>query len=113
MVKNTKKDSEGIFGSVKDKLIQYGVDYFKKNFEKTKKDFLKYIEREIERRIKREIRKYAFSLIAIVLFIVGMLFLLNGLIGGVVYLLGLPSFLTSVVFAILVLGTATFVYISR
>lgn len=99
--------------TLKEKLVDVASDYFKRNYERTKADVMKYIEKTIERKIRKEVRKYAYTSAAYFLFLFGIVFLIYGGIGAVVYLLNLPSFLTNVIFGILAVGIGAVVYLLR
>jgi len=105
------KPRKGLVDTFKDKLIEVGVDYFKKNVEKTKKDILKYVEKTIEMKIKKEIKKYSFITVSFILMGLGSLFVLFGMIAGIVYLLNLPTFFTSIFFGGLLLLIGIIIYL--
>lgn len=99
--------------SIKGRLTEVASDYFKKKFENTKEDVMKYIERTIQKKIKREIRKYTYTGISISLFLFGSLFLIYGAIATIVFLLSIPMFLTNIIFGSLLLVVGWFVYLLR
>ncbi len=99
--------------SIKSRLVEMATDYVKKNFENTKNDVLKYVEKTIEKKIKKEVRKYAYTSAAIVLFILSLLFIIYGIIGALSYLLEIPSFMTNIIFGALLLIVGLVVYLLR
>lgn len=107
------KEKSGVFSAVKDKMLEIGVDYFKKNFESTKKEVFKHIENIIEKKIKKELRKYSLTLIAIIALSLASFFLIYGLISMGVTLLNLPSFLSQIFFGLLLFTIAVVVYLIR
>jgi hypothetical protein len=99
--------------SIKSRLVDMATDYVKKNFENTKKDVLKYVERTIEKKIKKEVRKYTYTGVAISLFILSLLFIVYGIIGVLMYMFELPSFVTNIIFGAILLIVGLIVYLLR
>ncbi len=95
---NTKYVS--LIDMAKAKLIEIGVDYFKKNIETSKKEIFKYIEKNIERKIKNEIKKQSFKIISLILFGLGIIFLIYSFFQILVLLLNLELFFVNILFGL-------------
>lgn len=102
-----------IVQSAKKKLIEFGVEYFKEKVETTKDDILKYVEKSIERKIKKEIHKITFTIISILVGILGSLFLVYGALDMIIYMLKLPEFLTNLFFGLILITISLIVYIQK
>lgn len=111
MVKKTKTSPLGLSDAIKSKLIEIGVDYFKKNIEKSKQEIVKYLEKSIEKKIKKEVKRATDKALFIVFVSLGALFVLYGIIAGVVEALGLAPFITQLVFGLLFLLVGVIFYI--
>jgi hypothetical protein len=103
MNKKEKKIPVGFIDSLKLKLIEFGVEYAKKNIEQSKKHIAKYIEKHLEKKIKKEIKKITSKIISISLLILGSVFLCYGLISMAVTLFNLPLFLTPILFGSIII----------
>ena len=67
------------------------------------KDIQGSVKRTLKDIIKREIRKYTLSILSVIVIIIGMMFLMYGIIAAVLYLLELPLFLTNIIFGFVLL----------
>lgn len=105
-----EKIPSSLIDSVKLKLIEVGADYFKKKFETSKKDIIKYIEKEIDKKIRKEVRKITVKIIFYILLSLGGIFLLFGIFSAVIYLLELPEFLTSILFGLFLILIGVFIW---
>jgi len=110
MVKTIKKKENGLFDSIKNKLIELGIDFVKKNIETTKDQILKYIEKNLERRIKREIKRYITLSFGIFIVIIGTLFILYSTFEFIGYLLQFPSFIINLFYGLFLLIIGLFMY---
>lgn len=113
MNKYEKPENPTIISYFKNKLLDIAMDYFKKNIESTKKDILKYIEKNIEKRIKKEIRKGVYTLSFIVLLVIGLSFIIYGIIDIIILLLNFPKEMTNIFFGLLLLLISLILYLMK
>lgn len=99
--------------SIKGRLTEAATDYFRKKFENTKEDMMKYVERTIRKKVKKEVKKYTYTTISVLISIIGILFLIYGVIAAIVYLLKAPAFLSNIIFGSLLLVTGLIIYLMR
>lgn len=109
-ISNKKNNTSTIFESVKNKLIEVGVEYVKSNMEQSKSAIFGFIERNIEARIKKEIRRYQMITLGLVVLIIGILFVLYSAFEFISYLAGFPSFLTNLLFGFFLLIIGSIIY---
>ena len=106
MVKDVVKKSmrDDMFDSFKKKLIEFGIDYVKKNFNFKKEDVAKYVERHIQRtlevRVRREVRKQVFRFSSYALLGLGGLFVVYFVLDLVASLLLIPDYFTNLLFGL-------------
>lgn len=101
MKKSKNRESFGIVDEIKSKLFEIGIDYLKRNVENSKREILRYIEKNIEIKIKREIEKISIKLMGGFFVGLGVFFLLYGLIAALIYVLQLPTFTANIIFGLL------------
>ena len=101
--KPVKRGFVGFGDYIKEKSVEIGVDYFKRNTKFLEKDLTKYIEKVIERKIKKEVKKYTYSIFSIVFLTISSLFILFGLISMFTYGANLPTYMTSLIFGGIIL----------
>ena len=99
-----------IFESIKNKLIEVGVEYVKANMEQSKNAILGFIERNIENRIRKEIRRYQMLTLGLIILMIGALFILYGGFEFISYLAGFPSFVTNLIFGFSLLVVGSIIY---
>lgn len=105
------KSNFSLVDSIKKKVYEAGADYFKSQFEKSKKEIFNHFERRIEKKIKKEIKKMSFKLGSILFLIIGFLTLLYGIFAGFVYFFDLPMFFASIFYGFFLVIVALVVYV--
>lgn len=106
-----KSTTNTIFESIKNKLIEVGVEYVKANMEQSKSAIFGFIERNIENRIRKEVKRYQMLTLGLIILIIGILFILYSGFEFISYLAGFPSFLTNLVFGFFLLLVGSIIYL--
>ncbi len=102
MEKNFKKSLlDDIVSIFLKRLRHFLFDYIGKS--QLGKDIKGSVKRTLKGVIKKEIRKYTHSILSIIVLVIGMMFLMYGIIAAVLYLLELPLFLTNIIFGFILL----------
>ena len=112
MVKNNKDEKYFSFKDyLKDKILEFGTQYFKKYTKDIQRNFQKHIQKTIEKKIKREIKKVTYTSISITLISLAIIFILYGLFTALNQILNLPDFTTNIIFGtfLLIIGIIIFI----
>lgn len=97
--------------SIKKKIYESATDYFKSQFEKSKKELFNHFEKKIEKKIKKELRKMGLKFSSLVILSLGFLILLYGTFAAIVYLSDLPTFLAPIFYGLFLMIVGLFVYV--
>lgn len=108
-----KRKGLDMIDKFKDRILDIVLDYLKDNVRKSGQEMLMQIEKRIERKIKREVKRYTLKVLSATLLLLGFLFVLYGMVAGVVYFLELPQFISPLVYGLLILVIGTIVFISN
>lgn len=108
--KNQKSPVSSIFESIKNKLIEVGVEYVKTNMEQSKNAIFGFIEKNIENRIRKEIRRYQMIFLGSTILLIGLLFVLYGGFEFISYLAGFPQFITNLLYGFCLLIVGSIIY---
>jgi uncharacterized membrane protein len=98
---------------VKDKIIEFGADYFKKNTQFLKNQISKQIEKTIEKKIKSEIRNLKYNITILILALLAFAFILFAIISMMTFYLELPKFANSFIFGFILLIISIIVYLMK
>ena len=112
-MKKQKQETQtpDILQGLKERLIDWGKQQLHYHIEHSRKEIIRYVERQVERKFKQEIKRYVGVGIAFAIITLGAIFLLYGTIAAIVYLLSLPAVLTPIVFGILLSLTGLVIYL--
>ena len=105
-----KSFKDNILEMLQDHLKQTIANAFKKKFQEKKQDYLLKFKKDIERKVKREVRKATFSVAALSLAVIGLLFLLYALVQLLSAILTLPNYVTNFLFAFFLLLLGALIY---
>lgn len=112
----SKRKSYGIVDELKNKAIEWIINYSKEKINESKAEISKYIERQIEMKVKNEVkkqvRKYSFLVGAYFLFCLGGLILLYGIFELVFYLLNVPSVFLNLSYSVFILIIGFVLYLN-
>lgn len=111
-----KNKSSGIVEELKKKAVEWIINYSKQKINESKYEIAKYLESQIEKKVKNEIqkqiRKYSFLLSALILFVLGGLFLLYSVFELIFYLLNIPSVFLNLSYSLFIIIIGLVLYLN-